>query len=124
MSGRSIWLTLIALLLLIPITVMVVVMILGVAGYWSHYSYWMPMFGMMSFGWLFMLIPLTFLVILFIIVLIAALRPRSHPFYGGPWGWRGSSYAGDSESILDSRYARGEISRDEYLRMREDLRKG
>ncbi|HOK58712.1 MAG TPA: SHOCT domain-containing protein [Methanothrix sp.] len=29
-----------------------------------------------------------------------------------------------AESILDERYARGELTRDEYLRMKEDLRRG
>lgn len=29
-----------------------------------------------------------------------------------------------AESILDERYARGELARDEYLRMKEDLRRG
>lgn len=30
----------------------------------------------------------------------------------------------NAESILDERYARGELTRDEYLRMKEDLRRG
>lgn len=39
-------------------------------------------------------------------------------------GWIGGSAArrGSSEKILEERYARGEIGRDEYLRMREELR--
>ncbi|WP_287261826.1 SHOCT domain-containing protein [Methanothrix sp.] len=30
----------------------------------------------------------------------------------------------NAESILDERYARGELTRDEYLRMKEDLKRG
>jgi putative membrane protein len=35
-----------------------------------------------------------------------------------------SSGAMDARQVLDERYARGEISREEYLRMRNDLRRG
>ena len=49
---------------------------------------------------------------------IAASYPYAMPPYGMPPGGPAPS---DPRAILDARYARGEITRDEYLRMRSDL---
>ncbi len=71
-------------------------------------------YGMMGvgMGWgmaIFMVVPAIFLVL----VLLAALgalggspAPVSHP---------------NAREILDARYARGEVSRDEYTRLKDDL---
>jgi uncharacterized membrane protein len=84
--------------------------------------------GMMGFGWLFMLFP-----ILFIIFLIYALLGRDRPAYKQPQYQPPdqSPYpppyqppyqeSGDPMLVLEQRYASGEISRDEYLRIREDI---
>ncbi|HET9985218.1 MAG TPA: SHOCT domain-containing protein [Longimicrobiales bacterium] len=78
--------------------------------------WWCPMCGPggmwgwgMMFGWLLWLVVLAFLV---------WLAVRYLPGRAGPPG-RGA----DAEAILKERYARGEIDRDTYLRMLEDLRR-
>ncbi len=38
------------------------------------------------------------------------------------WGWEGP-WGQDAEDVLDQRYARGEITREQYNQMREDLYK-
>jgi len=45
-----------------------------------------------------------------------------YPYYQNPYASQG--YGRTPEEVLDQRYAHGEISRDEYLRMREDMRMG
>jgi len=67
--------------------------------------------GMMGFGWLFMILP-----IIFVILLVFALSNHNTPECEHQY------YGPDSAlKTLDRRYATGEISREEYLRIREDL---
>ncbi|MDE1853523.1 MAG: SHOCT domain-containing protein [Thaumarchaeota archaeon] len=43
-------------------------------------------------------------------------------FWGGGWGWRrGYYHYGDSREILRQRYARGEITKDQFDQMMRDL---
>lgn len=74
---------------------------------------------MMGWGWGGML-----LMGLFWIALIALVAWAAYRIAKGR-GWIGGS-AGRAtpEEVLDERYARGEIERDEYVRMREELRGG
>jgi putative membrane protein len=72
----------------------------------------------MSWGWggmwlgpLFMIIPLALLIVA-IVVLVRWL--------GGSTG-NGSARVCTARDILDERYARGEIDREEYLRRRDDI---
>ena len=68
--------------------------------------------GMMGFGGLFMLVP-----VVFVILLIYALVDRDRPTY-----LVGTCFDLDNPmQVLEHRYARGELSREDYLRMREDL---
>ena len=72
--------------------------------------------GMMGWGAIFMVVPL---LVLFLVVILAlgASRPREPvPRYAPP-----PSSAGTALETLNARYARGEISREEYLRIRADL---
>jgi putative membrane protein len=72
--------------------------------------------GMMGFGMLFMSLP-----VVVIILLIVALAGR-----GGRSIYRSSCCHGDDADaidVLEMRYARGEVSREEYLRMKEDLKR-
>jgi len=63
--------------------------------------------GMMGSGWLFMLLP-----VILIIVLIYALPDRDSVSY----------YDGENPmQVLEGRYANGEISRNEYLKIKDDL---
>jgi putative membrane protein len=56
--------------------------------------------------------------LLIVIVVLSLIFRRHHYYYGHPWGWNGRS---EALSILEQRYARGEITREEYLRMKQDL---
>ena len=70
--------------------------------------------GMMGFGWLFMLFP-----IILIIFFIYGLTDGNtdHP-YQPPY------QVGESPiEVLERRYASGEISRGEYLRIKEDIKR-
>lgn len=64
--------------------------------------------GMMAVGGLWMILP----VLLVVLLVYALVTP--HQAGTGPQ---------DAITILEARYARGEIARDEYLRVREDLEK-
>ena len=71
---------------------------------------------MMGLGWGAMLI-----MALFWIALIALVAWAVYRIARGR-GWIGASdRPATPEEVLDERYARGEIDRDEYLRMRDDL---
>lgn len=70
---------------------------------WNHMDGW----GMVIFGWLFM----ASLAALGGWLIWASTRPPQPP---GDSGRR-------ARSLLDERYARGEIARDEYLERRADL---
>ena len=72
---------------------------------------WMD--GSVGWGMLFMVIPAVFL----ILILLATLRVLS------PQSTHPPSTA-TAQDVLDVRYARGEISRDEYLRLKDDLANG
>jgi putative membrane protein len=62
--------------------------------------------GMMGFGWPFMFFPALFIIIIIIVIIVT-----SHPSYEGE----------NAQQILERRYASGEISRDDYLKMKRDL---
>jgi uncharacterized membrane protein len=79
--------------------------------------------GMMGSGWLFMLVPLLF-VILLIFFLVPGLSEEARSPQGScAPGIPQLPFQATSASveILSQRYARGEISRDDYLRMRDDI---
>ena len=103
------------------ITIVIIAAATGGSG--GGYYYWGPMGGMMGGGWIFMLIPLTFLVVLFVMLTLAAARPSSwRPFFWGPWDQSSPHDRQDAEAILDERYARGDITREEFMRIKEDLK--
>ncbi len=83
-------------------------------------------YGMMGGGWgwgiamiAMMFVPLLVLVLL-VLVFAGALSPRELPSVYGP-ATAAPMPAGSALEILDARYARSEISRDEYLRIKSDL---
>lgn len=82
-----------------------------------------PMMGHIGF-WLIGLL-------IFVIIIGFILRLLFWAAFGHPGGrymrWErryGPWSGGDAESILDQRYARGEISLEQYRQMREELRRG
>ena len=75
--------------------------------------------------WIFF--PFHGLITLFVVILVVSLifHRRHYYYYGHPYGWSGGSTAPGSRKealdILEARYARGEIQRDEYLQKKQDL---
>jgi putative membrane protein len=59
--------------------------------------------------------------LLALIVIFSLIFRRRHYYYGHPWYWHGSPSRSDALSVLEGRYARGEIQRDEYLQKKQDL---
>ena len=77
----------------------------------------MGMMGMMGWGATFLIVPAV-LVVLVILAAWGLFAPQRSPILSP------SAYFPPPTSaveILNARYARGEISRDEYLRVRDDL---
>jgi len=44
-----------------------------------------------------------------------------HPYYDRPWRWGPPPPASNAASILEERYAKGDISREEYLQKKQDM---
>lgn len=59
-----------------------------------------------------------FSLIIVLLILSAIFRRRHYYYWGHPWS---RSSRDDALDILESRYARGEIQREEYLQKRHDL---
>jgi len=74
---------------------------------------------------LWFLFPFHGLVTLLVVILVVSLifHRRHYYYYGHPYGWHGGGGTSRSEAlaILEGRYARGEIQRDEYLQKKQDL---
>lgn len=120
-TGLWIVVALVLLLVLVPAVFMMGFWGTGMMGPWGTGLWWGPAIGMVG-G-----------VIVLAIVLVLVIRalqgqPRAaYPTYAAPWPpptvtWQGQQAA--ALRILDERYAKGEISREEYLKMRADLEKG
>ena len=77
--------------------------------------------------WIFF--PFHGLITLFVVILVVSLifHRRHHYYYGHPYGWSAGSTTTppsnrkEALDILEARYARGEIQRDEYLQKKQDL---
>lgn len=76
---------------------------------------WCPMCG---WGWGMMI-----LIIIFWIIVLALLVWLIYRLFGGIRGAGRRSEEGRAEEILRKRFARGEIDRETYERMLEDLRR-
>ena len=103
--------------LIVAIALMVIFGVLSFSAYGGYYG----MMGSGGGGWgvLMMAVP----AVILIMILLAALgglrepvTPVSYPGYAPP--------PSNPLEVLEHRYARGELSRDDYLRIREDLTRG
>jgi putative membrane protein len=81
-------------------------------------------YGYYPRAWFFF--PFGFLIFFFVIFFVVRAL-----FWGWGWGWRGgygrgywgrSGYWGDASEILKQRYARGEITKDQFDQMMRDLK--
>ncbi len=100
--------------------VLTIVLVVGlVALFAALASPWGTGYGMMGWGWgwgvLMMVVPLV-LLLLILLVAVGAFASRTAPAYLAP-----VSPPSSAAEILNARYARGEILREEYLRARADL---
>ena len=62
-----------------------------------------------------------FTLLVVVVILSLIFRRRHYYYYGHPWGWSGGTSRSEALAILEGRYARGEIQRDEYLQKKHDL---
>jgi uncharacterized membrane protein len=76
------------------------------------------------FPWLFLIIIIIFLLIWWVFRVAFGWPHRRYYYQYYQYPYAPRSYGRTPEEVLDQRYAHGEISRDEYLRMREDMRMG
>lgn len=92
-------------------------LLLGAVGGWMWGWGW-PWGGMMFVGPLFLLVP-----VLLIVLLVYALTERSR---GGSERDPVAGHASEpgALAVAERRYAAGEITREEYLRIKEDLEGG
>lgn len=74
--------------------------------------------GSLGFGWVWGLFAVFFIFWAFSWV-FSPFGWRRGFYYGGPWAWQER----DPLEILKMRYARGEITQEQYLRMKQDLEK-
>ncbi len=75
-----------------------------------------PFYFVRPFGFFFFF-PLGFLFFLLLVFFVLRLA-----FWGSWWGWRGRGYYwGDAKEILRMRYARGEITKEQFDQMMHDL---
>ena len=101
--------------------VLTIVLVVGLMAFIAALaSPWGTGYGMMGWGWgwgvLMMAVPVVVLVLI-LPVALGAFSPRTAALaYLAP-----VSPPSSATEILDARYARGEISREEYLRVRADL---
>ena len=71
--------------------------------FWPFFFFW-PFHGLIS--------------LLVIVLIVSLIAGRRRYYYGPPYWWHGRS---DARSILEERYAKGEIQREEYLEKKRDL---
>ncbi|HWA90469.1 MAG TPA: SHOCT domain-containing protein [Rhizomicrobium sp.] len=62
-----------------------------------------------------------FWLVIVLVALSIVFRRRHYYYYGHPWGWSGGNSRSGALAILEERYAKGEITREDYLRMKQDL---
>ena len=95
-----------------------VVFFLGMTLVHYYYPTGMPYYGYPWFGWGFF--PFGFL--FFLIFLFINFRVVFWG-WGGAWGWRRRYWYGygDASEILRQRYARGEITKEQFEQMSRDL---
>lgn len=100
--------------LVVAIALMVILGALSFSNSGGYYG----MMGGGSWGWamLMMGVPAVILIIILLAALGGLREPVAYPAYAAP--------AQNPMEILEQRYARGELTREDYLKIREDLGRG
>jgi putative membrane protein len=101
-----------------PLLVIVIVFLIGITFISIFFGGGMMgggmMGGLMGFGGIFMFLPIVFIILLILTLLDRDCSSNNYP----------QPHPGEiSLQILDNRYANGEITREEYLRIKNDLNK-
>lgn len=107
-------LTWLAAALVVAIGLMAVFGTLAMTSYGGYYG----MMGGGSWGWalLMMGIPAVILIVILLAALGGLTEPAAYPTY--------APAPQDPLKILEQRYARGELTREDYLKVRDDLTRG
>lgn len=102
----------------IALVVAIALMALFGALSFSTYGGYYGMMGSGSWGWalLMMGIPAVILIVILLAALGGVREPAPYSAYVPP--------SGNPLEILEQRYARGELTREDYLRIRDDLTRG
>ena len=108
-TRRDSWLLLVVVLLA---TFMGIVLLGGISGGMMGGG---MMGGMMGFGWLIMVLPILLIVFLVSTLLDRNATPRERPPQYGYYGTE------TPMQILDRRYASGDISREDFYKMKEEI---
>ncbi len=87
-------------------------LLLAAGGAWGGGDSWH--WGMMGFGGLWMILPIG----LMVLMMYAMMSMMGH---GGHGDHEQHSRGDDARAVLDRRYAAGEVTREEYERIRNDL---
>lgn len=100
--------------LVVAIALMVILGVLSFSTYGGYYG----MMGSGSWGWaaLMMGIPAVILIVILLAALGGLREPAAYPAYAPP--------TLNPLDILEQRYARGELTREDYLKIRDDLSRG
>lgn len=120
---RSVIMLLVALVIVVPV---VMILAMAAAGGWSDSGYDYGMMGSWAGGWGLMMIVPVGVVLLLIVILIIAVTDRpssvvSVPVAYPPQPLSSERAASDPQSMLDMRLARGELSIEEYTRIKSEL---
>ena len=100
--------------LVLAIALMAIFGVLSFSTYGGYYG----MMGSGSWGWavLMMGVPAIILIIILVVALGGLRETAPYPAYAPP--------PANPLEILEQRYARGELTREDYLKIREDLNHG
>lgn len=89
-------------------------LLMALAGsFWGGTGWMWQGSGMMGFAWGWMAVPIVVMALMMWGMMSMHHGHGSHRSHGGE----------DAVAVLDRRYASGDVSREEYLRMKEDLRR-
>lgn len=114
--------TIIGILVIVLLATVIIGLVVGWPGWinWSNDStvQWPSHFIGLIVGLIITLIVISIIIRVMFGVMNGPMRYHHHR----RWDWD-EPWSGNAEEILDMRYARGEITKEQYVQMKDDLRK-